>query len=301
MTEERPRRPWGLVGGTVAFLVLAPPSLAGLPFVALTLAARPRSGLAWFSVTLVGMVSLWLLVTPSPDVVAGFVNAYAVLVSAAFLGLVLFAPARGLLGRALVASLAAGTATAALARLVLGASAFGALQWSVTRQASATIRAVLAREPELFTVFEPVVRFFSHTLPAIVVLESLAGLALAWQWYHRIAARPRGTPLAPFRQFRFSDYWVWGIVGALVVWVTPGLAGLKIAALNLLLVLGVLYVIRGLAIVLTFTAAWSVAPVAVIAGAVVVAAFALPLLVVVATLGISDTWIEFRRRLKTPA
>jgi len=144
----------------------------------------------------------------------------------------------------------------------------------------------------------------SDTVPATLALQTLAGLTLAWQWHRRVARNPLGPSPAPFREFRFGDHWVWAIIVALLGWITPVVAGLKLAALNLLVVLGGLYLVRGIAIVVACAAAFGIAPAALVIGAVVAAALALPLLLLLpglATLGITDTWLEFRRRLKTRA
>src|SRR3989454_10270886 len=117
--------------------------------------------------------------------------------------------AEGFFRRALWSSFAAGTAALALARVVGGGTVWQALPWEATRQASATMRFLVEREPQLFVAFEPIVRFVSDTIPATLTLQSVAGLALAWQWHRRVARRPFGPGLGPFREFRFGDHWVW--------------------------------------------------------------------------------------------
>src|SRR5439155_500659 len=119
-----------------------------------------------------------------------------------------------------------------------------------------------------------------------------------------VAVALLGPPLAPFREFHFGDHWVWAVVVSLTLWVTPVVATLKLVALNLLVALGGLYLVRGVAIVVACSAAFGIAPVALVIGAVVAAVLIAPLLFLVpglATLGVTDTWLEFRRRLKTPA
>src|SRR5207244_12859997 len=103
---------------------------------------------------------------------------------------------------------------------------------------------------------------------------------------------------------RFGDHWVGGVRVGAVGWVTAVVAGLQLAALNVLVVLGGLYLVRGIAIVVACAAAFGIAPAALLIGAVVAAALAVPLLLLLpglATLGITDTWLEFRRRLKAKA
>jgi hypothetical protein len=137
-------------------------------------------------------------------------------------------------------------------------------------------------------------------VPAIIVLQTLAGLALAWHCHRQIAAQPLGEPLAPFREFRFGDHWVWSLVGALTVWLVPVLGGLKGAALNLGLVAATLYLLRGAAIVMAFAQAAGVSSAVLVVGTTVAAVLAVPLLLIVPglwTLGVTDTWLAFRRRL----
>jgi hypothetical protein len=187
-----------------------------------------------------------------------------------------------------------------LARLTLGAAAGGILHWSATRQAGEALGMLVELRPEVYAIFEPAARFFSATLPATLVLQSVAGLALAWRWHEHVALQPLGAPLSPFREFRFSDGWVWGLVAAIVVWITPVLAGLKAAALNLAVLLGALYLLRGAAIVIAFAAVAGISPAALAISLAVSALLALPLLFLLpglATLGVTDTWFEFRRRL----
>jgi uncharacterized protein YybS (DUF2232 family) len=148
------------------------------------------------------------------------------------------------------------------------------------------------------------VQFTSDTLPATLALQTLAGLVLAWQWHRRVATTPLEPALAPFREFRFGDHWVWVVVVALGVTIVPAVSGLKLAAVNVLVVLGALYLVRGLAIVIAFSGAFGVAPAVLVIAGVVATALAVPLVLLVpglATLGVTDTWLEFRRRLKVPA
>jgi hypothetical protein len=298
--DERARTNWRLVLGSVAFAFWAPPSFVGLPLAALMLAARPRGGTQWGAALVVGVPSVALLLLMARgDIVGGAAHAYIVLVAATFVILTLVAPMR-LLPQALRASVIALGAALVLARVILGPEAGEMLRWQATRQASETLGPLIALRPEAYVVLDPTVRFLGETVPALLVLKSLAGLGLAWQWHQRLAARSLGTPLAPFRDFRFADGWVWAIVGAVTIWITPLLAGFNAAALNLLVVVGTLYLLRGAAIVVAFAAIVGVSPASLVVGLLAAAVLAVPLLFVVpglATLGMSDTWLEFRRRL----
>ena len=100
--------------------------------------------------------------------------------------------------------------------------------------------------------------------------------------------------------FRIGDGWVWGIVAWLGVLILPVSGALQVAGTNLGLVAGTLYVLRGAAIVVAFAEAFGVSTVTLMIAAGAAAALALPLLFVLpglCTLGITDTWYQYRRRI----
>ena len=133
-------------------------------------------------------------------------------------------------------------------------------------------------------------------IPATFVLQAIAGLALSWQLHVRLAERPLGEPLRPFREFRLGDVWIWALVLAGGGW----LLGQTLLAQNLAVVLGALYFLQGAAIVVSFAAAVGISTGALIVGAALAAALAVPLVFIVPgvwTLGVTDTWFEYRRRL----
>jgi predicted membrane protein DUF2232 len=290
---------WRLLLGVIAFAVWAPPSLAGLPCAALLLAAPDRSPRTRLIAAAIGAVSALLLVLPGGGRLGAVLSAYTLLVTAAFVAGAALWPA-GFLRQALRATLAAGAGTALLVSLVWGTSGWGALAWQATREAGLAMRFVVERRPDAFALYEPVVRFISITTPGMLALQTLAGLALAWQWHAHLAGAPLGAPLAPFREFRFADGWVWGVVASLGLLAAPVSGALKAAGTNLGLVLGALYLLRGAAIVVAFAQVAGVSGVVLVVVAGVATALALPLLFLVpglCTLGITDTWYEYRRRL----
>jgi predicted membrane protein DUF2232 len=289
---------WRPVLGLLAFVVWAPPSLVGLPFAALVFATGPRGARERWAAALVAALSIALLVLPAHGLLAAATRAHVVLVTATFVLLTLYWPGR-FLPQALRATAIGGVATAGLAWVTWGVGFWGALQWEATREASHWTRLVLAGRPETFPAFEAAVRFASETVPATLVLQTLAGLALAWQWHARVATRPLGEPLGAFRELRFSDHWVWGVVAALAIWTVPWLAALKTAALNLAVVAAALYLLRGAAIVVAFAQVTGISTGALLLSGALAAVLAVPMLFLVPglwTLGVSDTWLEFRRR-----
>lgn len=291
---------WRLIAGTVAFVIFAPTAvgLVTLPLAALLVAAGPTRPQERTVAALVAAAGFLLLAGLASDPLGAALGAYSVIVAAAFAGGALLGPTSAL--RQAWRALLWGVLGTGLLGLVLRGTAFwGELHWSAVRQASNTVRLAVQLRPETYQVFEPMVRFFDVAFPGIIALETLAALGLAWQWHTRLAATPLGPPLAPFRQFRFGDQWVWGLVGAALVWIVPTFAVLKGAAANLGLVLGVLYLLRGTAIVIALAGAAGLPAWTLVAGGALATVLVVPLLLLIPglwTLGVFDTWMAFRQR-----
>ncbi len=142
--------------------------------------------------------------------------------------------------------------------------------------------------------------------PALLALQSLAALALAWAAYHRLSRSRLGRPLSPLRDFRFNDQLVWGLIVGLVIMFLPTLSTLSGVGRNLLVFFGALYAIRGLGVLSWFLSPGRLATALAIAFAMLfwpvlnlVAAFGLMLLGVAAFgLGLGDTWADWRGRAR---
>ena len=306
--------PASLVGlPCAALLILAPTSepAAGTAGSASGVAGRGWRGWGGLSQTIAGMlgaVSAALLVVGggSGGRLAAVTSAYIVLATAAFVSLVLLRP-DAILRQAVRSVVAAGLVCGLLIQVMWGSEAWAGLAWEATRQASLAMRTIVEVAPDAFPIYEPTVRFMSLTWPGMLALQTLAGLALAWQVYVRIAAgvapaeqRAPAPPLTRFKDFNIGDGWVWGIVAWLGLLILPVSSALHIAGANVGLVAGTLYVLRGAAIVATFAEAFGVSALALVLMAAAAAALAVPLLFVLpglCTLGITDTWYQYRRRL----
>lgn len=305
MNVPAPQSWWRLGLALLAFVLWAHPSLVGLPFAALLLllpsAQRPR----WAQplAGLIGAMSASLLVLTAQEGarLAAVTSAYVVIVTAAFVGLILMKPgAPPILQQTLRALLIGMLATGALIQLFWGSEAWGALAWEATREAGVTMRSIVEVAPDTFMIYEPMVRFVSLTWPGMLALQTLAGLALAWHLYRRVAFAGAVVTATSFKDFRMGDGWVWGIVAWLGVLILPVSSALHVAGTNLGLIASVLYMLRGAAIVVTFAEAFGVSVVALVIIAGLAAALAVPLLFVLpglCTLGITDTWYQYRRRL----
>lgn len=144
----------------------------------------------------------------------------------------------------------------------------------------------------------------AHVFPALLALESLGALALAWATYHRLGRTRLGARLAPLKEFRFNDQLVWGLIVGLTILFLPTLSAFTVVGSNLLVFFGALYALRGLGVL-----AWFLAPGAFVGGLAVGFAMLLwPVLSVIAVLGfmllliaalglgLGDTWADWRRR-----
>ncbi|HKA57544.1 MAG TPA: hypothetical protein VKD28_02945 [Gemmatimonadales bacterium] len=306
---------WRLVFATFAFVLWAHPSLLGLPCAALLMIAPTGSGvdpasmrvrpppLLAVAIAALSLALLWLTAI-SGGRLGAVLSAYIVLVTAAFVALVLLR-SDTVLKQAFRSLLLGGLATALLIQLVWGIDGWGEIGWEVTREVSFAMRWIVKFSPPewidaTFALYEPTVRFMSLTWPGMLALQTLAGLALAWQLHLRLTSLPLGAPLARFRDFAIGDAWVWGIVAWIAVLILPVSGALQVAGTNLGLVAGALYVLRGAAIVVTFAEVFGISSALLVVIAAAAAALAVPLLFLLpglCTLGITDTWYQYRQRL----
>jgi hypothetical protein len=277
------------------YLLVAPPMFVFGPLVGLLLLSRPATLREWVWLAIAALWSLvWL--SESGGLSGQFARAAAVLVSGSFLALTVWRPSNQL-SRCLTA-----TAGAAVA---LGAWMVGlGVHWSELRQAIQLDLATFDRlarvqwqgmsgATEALADLSAMSDTVSTLYPGLLALAAIAGLRLAWTWYHRIAERPIGPAPAPFPAFSFNDQIVWGAVIGVALLLVP-LPGAGVVGANLVLVWAALYAARGLAV---FAALTSRVPAAVLVALGLVTLLLLPFVLGGLTLlGLADTWLDFRRR-----
>ncbi len=142
--------------------------------------------------------------------------------------------------------------------------------------------------------------------PAMLALESLAALALAWATYHRFSRARIGAPLGPLRDFRFNDQLVWGLIVGLTIMLLPTLTALSGVGKNLLVFFGALYALRGLGVLSWFMRPRSLGVtlgvgLVMLATPVVNSVVALGFVmlgVAALALGLGDTWADWRSRAR---
>ncbi|MDP9279353.1 MAG: YybS family protein [Gemmatimonadota bacterium] len=131
-------------------------------------------------------------------------------------------------------------------------------------------------------------------IPALLALESLAALGLAWGVYHRLSQVRIGPALGPLTEFRFNDQLIWALAVGLTLSLLPAFSDGRNAGFNLLLFFGALYAVRGLGVLAwiskgryVFIIVLSLIP----QGVLLLGVLAL-------ALGLGDTWLDLRRRAR---
>lgn len=131
-------------------------------------------------------------------------------------------------------------------------------------------------------------------VPALLALEALAAAALAWALYHRLSRARLGAPLSRFRDFRFNDQLIWGLVVGITLMVLPTFAGLEPIGRNLVVFFAVLYVLRGLGVMTWLAALGGTALRAWAALLALLFFWITPALAF--GMGVGDTWFDVRNR-----
>src|SRR5688572_17019821 len=134
-----------------------------------------------------------------------------------------------------------------------------------------------------------------RVFPALLALESLALLALAWAVFYRASRTRIGPPLARLAEFRFNDHMVWGMVAGVTLVVVPALSELRSLGLNLTVFFGALYALRGLGVLAWFLAPARPTPVLLVLATILASPF---IGAVSLGLGLADTWIDWRNRAR---
>lgn len=297
----RPRVSLGAALTLGAFLLTAPAPFVLLPLALLLATSRPARSTAWF--WLAGSAAwsaLWFL---APGLLAEQVmKGWVAVASGAFLLLVLDGRRRPV-DAAVTAALTATLATLLwlrLFRIEIGSVLTDALRgiWGAYRQLGDTLPGLRGA----FAQYSDSATSTAIIFPGAVMLTGVAGLLLAWRWYHRVAEHPAGAPPGPVGEFRFNDHFVWllvlgiaGMVAQLAGRMAPGATW----PANLLVLFGGLYVARGYAVARTLLGRWVTAgwlPAPLLLAAVVFVLFLLPFVLAACLgIGLADTWLDFRR------
>lgn len=297
--------PFRVIAPVEQSVLLLAPALGACFLVGWWAGGRLALALLW---ALAAGLVLFLTRLPTSDAYVDLVRGWALLTAAAFGVVCVLGSARPFFPRALAAVglallfglllLAAGQLQPERARDIFAAQYdFRYRDWAADVQPLVSIGpaagAVIDRTSGLYLLISKVA---APLFPALLALQSLAACALAWALYHRLARSRIGAPLAPLRQFRFSDLLIWGPALGLTLVVLPTLVAFELVGANLLVFFGALYALRGMGVVawLLIDASVATTVLAVCLGFVlppVAAAFSLGL-------GLTDTWFDWRGRTR---
>jgi hypothetical protein len=282
----------------VGTLVMFPPLFVLGPLAGLLAASRPRSVREW---AWIAAALLWIgVIAATPDGLATqAIYAWALCVTGTFVVLMLATGCSVVTG-----ALASTVISFIMATIWFRAIdiSWGQVQFAVEHAARSAWRLqaesagpdYFGNRAEVQEAMHLMITSLRQVLPAVLVVAILPALAVAWSWYRRLAQEPLGAPAERFVDFRFSDQLIWGVVLGLVAMVAPIPPPFDAVVANLALVIGVLYLVRGVAIILGRLQSLPGFLLVLMAMAALVF---LPVLLGVAfALGVADTWVDFRRR-----
>jgi len=301
--------PFALVLPVVQTLLLVAPALAFSAVLGWRNGGRIGLAVIW------GALALWVVWPPaSASAFALLARGWGVLLAAGFAGVVTIPGEMRFLSRALLAILAAlavGLATATFTegglpgvtatiaddvarRAELFQSAWreftSGAQWQRFAADNAAADRLSAQMDKQFTALPEAAKLL---VPAMLALESLAALAMAWALYHRFGRVRLGPPLAPLKDLRFHDAFIWGLIAGLLALVVPMPDALRVIGINLLVVFGTLYALRGLGVLLWYLAPgrWMM-----VVWTIVLVMFWTVIAAVALVIGVVDTWLDLRNR-----
>jgi hypothetical protein len=277
--------------------------------------AWKHSGPLWLALIWTG-IAVWVFTKqlPGGSAYAALAYGWSLLLAGAFGVVSLVRPHRPFFGRAMMSlAIAAIVGTAVLAAVgttpqrverVVSSEFAARVELSLATWREWSLQypnwaAYATGSIDLEMVLRQLITVGGALFPAILMIESLAALGLAWSLHHRLSRTRIGPPIAPLREFRFEDQFIWGVILGLVLLLMPELMveappGVQQIGWNLLLFFGGLYGLRGLGVMtwfLVFPGRWL--------GAALVAACALlpPLWSFPIGIGLGDTYFDWRRRI----
>ena len=300
MTAETGDRGWGRVLALsfvcIALFPFQPALLVFVPFGLLALALPPyrpvtvAAGLILLAGALVGI---------RPEGQAAIQRGWVLVVGGWFVLAVTLLPRHRFVSRGLLAL--AGGLVSVVGFLALRSDALARLDATISGQlrdtASMTARAAGRLPGRMGSLTPDMIRQVTEVqvllYPAMFALATLAGLAVAWWAWGRLAMRPDGS-LAPLRDFRFSDGLVWVLILGLVLVLLPRTPELATrAGTNLLVFIGALYALRGVGVLLFLSGVPG--PLGLLLTALAVVLVAPLVMVTTFFVGLFDTWLDIRR------
>ncbi len=182
--------------------------------------------------------------------------------------------------------------------LLFAAGTVAPENWSSLENQAADVQKqwglVTGDDVESRLALERTVKMVVALLPSQYILMLLASFVISALGFRRWGepSIPLSLGCTSFDQYRFEDHWIWAVILGLVLVLLVGGGWPERLAQNLLFVMGVLYVIRGLAVMFFF--------IAVKGGGLFFRLLAVllcltPVCLFHLAFGLLDTWMDFRR------
>ncbi len=231
---------------------------------------------------------------------------WAVLLGGSFASVTLVVPQWRLTSKSLAAVGGAFLGTTVFC--VFASGAWSSVEWGVNDRLAAVLGNFLyaltlvsegqAVSPVFIAAVNRTVELQAEVFPAVLALESMAALGVAWWLYQRIGFGD-DQALGSVRYFGFNDHLVWVlIIGLLLVFAQLGESPTRVGA-NFAVFMTVLYALRGVGVVVFVNEGLTFLGLLMLILGVL---FAAPILVgFAALLGIADTWLDLRRRVEITA
>lgn len=176
--------------------------------------------------------------------------------------------------------------------------AWAAFDAAIAERAEATL--ALAMEtlsgesgltPEMAAALDAVAKGQAFLFPALASLATAAALAMSWWLYSRVSLLGKGA-MTPLAKLAFNDHWVWVFVAGLALLAIGGIRPPDRIALNVLVFTGLLFALRGLAVLSFLSGRYRSA---VYVGVAITGIVVWPALLGAAlVLGLADVWLDTR-------
>jgi hypothetical protein len=280
---------------TVAFAVVQPLVLVGLPLALLLATYGPRG----FSAAAVVAAAVVLAFSGDRSGIWWFERGWSLVLAGTFVWVVGWRPGWGFSAQALSA-LAFATAIVA-AVLLAGPTVWQDLNALMTVRAAEAVQAAAGllgdvANDTVQSVLSRVVSFQVLVFPALLGVSSLGALGVAIGVRSWLAGNPSPS-FSELRSFRFNDHlvWVW-VIGLGLLLAPIGEVADRIGS-NAVLFMGFLYIVRGFAVVLSLVGGISLAA-GIVGGVIALLLYPILALLLAAMLivGLSDTWLNVRGR-----
>ncbi|NOX25676.1 MAG: DUF2232 domain-containing protein, partial [Deltaproteobacteria bacterium] len=148
-------------------------------------------------------------------------------------------------------------------------------------------------KPELRAVFTRMRHMVPKVFPGALVISAVFTIWLNMLLINSLLKRSQIQAWEEFQFWRLPDFLVWLLIGAILLLFGPS-GFLPVLGINIVLALSALYFFQGLAVVTSLFGRWSIPrPIKfLIFFVITIQAYGIVLL---AILGVADTWISFRK------